>query len=45
MGVEIAKVAGIGVLQIRVSTETCLAGVLRGQAAADVGTQPGMVFT
>jgi len=43
-GVEIAKVAGIRVLQIRVSIETRLAGVHRDQAAAGGGAQPRTVL-
>ncbi len=39
VGVEIAEVAGIRVLQIRVSTGTRLAGVHRDQAAAGGGAQ------
>ena len=44
VGVETAKVAGIRVLQIRVSIEIRLAEVHRDQAAASVGAQPGTVF-
>ena len=44
VGVEIAKVAEIRVLQIRVSIEIRLAGVHRDQAAAGVGAQPRTVF-
>ena len=45
VGVEIAKVVEIRVLQIRVSTEIRLAGVHRDQAAAEVGAQPRTVFS
>ena len=44
VGVEIAKVDGIRVLQIRVSTEIRLAGVHRDQAATDVGARPRILF-
>src|SRR5262249_1360747 len=44
VGVEIAKVAGIRVLELRVSTEIRLAGVHGDQAAIDLGAQPRTVF-
>src|SRR5262249_516886 len=44
VGVEIAKVARIRVLELRVSTEIRLAGVHGDQAATDLGAQPRTVF-
>jgi hypothetical protein len=44
VGVKIAEVAGIRVLQIRVSTEARLAGIHRDQAAGG-GAQPRTVLT
>jgi hypothetical protein len=44
VGVQIAKVAGIRVLQIRVGIEIRLVEIHRHQATVGVGAQPGTVL-